>query len=47
VLRPCSEGNKGAKCTIGTRGECKGKGDYKKYIVIDRTNGFNCPTRFQ
>ena len=46
VLTPCSAGNPNAKCVIGTRGQCKGNGDYKKYVVVDRSGGFNCPKKY-
>jgi len=46
VIGPCAKDNANAICTAGTKGACKKSGDYAKFIVVDRSKGFNCPKKF-
>ncbi|MEO1397402.1 MAG: hypothetical protein AAFU56_00880 [Pseudomonadota bacterium] len=47
VVTPCAKDNAKAMCTVGNKGACqKAGGDYSKFIVVDRSESFNCPKRF-
>ena len=46
TITPCSANDPKPKCTVGVKSTCTGNGDYAKVIVIDRTDGFNCPAKY-
>jgi len=46
VITPCSKNNPSAMCKVGKRGSCQKTGDYTKFIIVDRSNGFNCPKKY-